>query len=228
MSDIAEPQVGPEAAEQPASQRRTRRLMEGRKNEPVTTLVGYLSGRTSAAGFLKNLREAGIWSFALSDREEAAWPTSRARSRGFTKTASLLAQSMKAKDERHVFSCLRYRSSGTAGSAGRLPRAGLGRRWDELSPAQRAVSVADAVSSYFSDSKRGREAQNVLATSLLLLSQESLDSEVALRATARALGPRAENSSRWNRERVRYVRWSGSSCPSFASFSRQCCVDRAR
>ena len=68
----------------------------------------------------------------------------------------------------------------------------IGTGWEELSPQDRAYKVADAVARRFTDAKRGREAQNLMATALLLLAQESLDSEVALRATVRALEVHAD------------------------------------
>jgi hypothetical protein len=203
MSDVAQPHGGPAAVEQPGPPEPHGPAEIKPKKVPVTTLLGYLGSRTSAAGFLKNLREAEIWSFAPPDREEAL-ARHRELDPRFTKTASLLAQSLKAKDERHVLPVSEMAREALLERLRDFPR-WIGTSWDELSPAQRAVKVADAVSSRFSDSKKGREAQNLLATALLLLGQESLDSEVALRATARALEARAEDTPRWNRERVRFV-----------------------
>src|SRR5689334_22552297 len=71
------------------------------QKEPVVTLVGFLSGRTGASAFLKNLRDANVWSFSDSDRE-AAFSRHRELDPKFTKTTSLLAHALRAKDDRHA------------------------------------------------------------------------------------------------------------------------------
>src|SRR4051812_28263258 len=71
------------------------------KTEPATTLLEYLSGRTGATAFLKNLRDGDIWRFQEQDCG-AALEGHRELDPHFTKTASLLARALKAKDDRHV------------------------------------------------------------------------------------------------------------------------------
>ena len=181
------------------------------KKEPVTTILAYLSGRTGASTFLKHLRDAGVWSFADDDRA-AAIGRHRELDPRFTKTATLLANSLRAKDERHVLPVSEVARLALLDRLRDYPH-WLGTEWDELSPEQRAFRVADAVSRKFTDAKKGREAQNLLSTALLLLSQDSLDSETALRATVRALDARAEVTPRWNRERVLFVAGPRSKLP---------------
>lgn len=209
MSDAVQPHAEPTPVEAPTPDPEQRESKT--KKEPVTSLVGYLGGRTSAAGFLKSLREAGIWSFGPEDRSEALGRHRELDPR-FTKTASLLAQSLKAKDDRHVLPISDVAREALLERLRDYPR-WIGTRWEDLSTDQRALKVADAVSGRFADAKQGREAQNLLATSLLLLSRESLQSEVALRATARALDARAEATPRWNTERVRFVAGPRSKLP---------------
>jgi hypothetical protein len=206
MTDIAQSKSPPPPPPQPQVSGEAERDAgpSGRaKKEPVTSLMGYLGSRTSATSFLKHLREAEVWSFDDRDREEAL-RRHRELDPRFTKTASLLAQSFKAKDERHVFPVSEIAREALVGRLGDYPH-WIGTQWDELAPDQRAIKVADAVRQRFTDPKKGREAQNVFATALLLLGQESLEFETALRATARALEARAEATPRWNRERVRFV-----------------------
>jgi hypothetical protein len=173
------------------------------KKEPVVTLVGFLTSRTGAAAFLKNLREANVWTFSTEDREDAL-----ARHRDldgkFTRTAGLLAHALKAKDDRHALPVAEFALGALLDRLRDYPH-WIGSSWEELTPDERAHRVAAAVGRKFTDAKKGREARNLLATTLLLLTRESLASETAVRATIRALDAHAESTPRWDRERTLFI-----------------------
>jgi hypothetical protein len=191
-TDIAKPsESAPVADETPPAAPKVRK-----KREPVTTLTAFFEQRAvKPATFLKDLREAEVWSFEAED-VETALASHADRDKDFGRTVQLVAAALKERDARFATVAVEFAERAIRRRFRDNPYA-IGVDLGDAPTVEEALArTVRVLAPRLRETKRRTESTNLLLGKVLCLNHAGgLPADTAMDTLVAALGPEAASRS---------------------------------